>query len=66
MTKNEPYLVTRHIVHLAQYMNKFYYDHRVIDDDREKTAARLMLAEVTANTIKTGLYLLGIKAPDRM
>ncbi len=64
--KNEPSFVTRHTIDLAQAFNKFYYDHRIIDDDGAKTAARLLLTRVTADIIKTGLYLIGVKAPDRM
>lgn len=64
--KNEPSFITRHTIDLAQAFNKFYYDHRIIDDDSPKTAARLLLAQVTADVIKTGLYLIGVKAPERM
>ena len=42
------------------------YDHRVIDEDAAKTAARLDLAKATAIVLKTGLSLLGINAPERM
>ncbi|MBR0134559.1 MAG: hypothetical protein IJM18_00030 [Clostridia bacterium] len=50
----------------AQAFNRFYYDNRIIDGEEEKTAARLKLSRATAVVIKTGLSLLGIKAPDRM
>ncbi|MBQ4062549.1 MAG: arginine--tRNA ligase [Christensenellaceae bacterium] len=66
MEKNEPSIITRHIVLLSQAFNRFYYDHRIIDEDENATAARLKLAYACATVIKTGLYLLGIKAPDRM
>ena len=46
--------------------NRFYYDIRVIDEDKEKTAARLMLTKAVKQVIKTGLYLIGIEAPERM
>ena len=66
MQKNEPSIITRHIISLAQAFNRFYYDHRVIDEDAAKTAARLDLAKATAIVLKTGLSLLGINAPERM
>lgn len=66
MQKNEPSIITRHVIQLAQTFNHFYYDHRVIDEDAAKTAARLDLAKATAIVLKTGLSLLGINAPERM
>ena len=64
--KNEPYLITRHIIELAKAFNRFYYEHRVIDEDAEKTAARLYLAQAVKQVLKTGLWLIGVDAPDRM
>ena len=64
--KYEPSFITRHIILLAQAFNRFYYDIRVIDDDKRATAARLKLTSAVAQVIKTGLYLIGVEAPDRM
>jgi len=64
--KNEPYIITRHIIELAKAMNRFYYEHRIIDEDKAKTAARLMLAACVKQVLKTGLYLIGVGAPERM
>lgn len=64
--KNEPYLVTRHTIELAKAMNRFYYEHRILDDDSAKTAARLALTACVKQIIKTGLWLIGVEAPDRM
>jgi len=64
--KNEPYLITRHVIELAKAFNRFYYEHRVIDEDEPKTAARLALAQATKQVIKTGLWLIGVDAPERM
>ncbi|MGE5494297.1 MAG: arginine--tRNA ligase [Burkholderiales bacterium] len=64
--KNEPYLITRHIIELAKAMNKYYYEHRIITEDTRQTAARLLLAECVKTVIKTGLSLIGVGAPERM
>jgi arginyl-tRNA synthetase len=64
--KNEPYLITRHVIELAKAFNRFYYEHRVIDEDKGKTAARLRLARAVRQVVKTGLWLIGVDAPDRM
>lgn len=64
--KNEPYLITKQIIELAKAMNRFYYEHRIISEDKAATAARLLVAECVGTVIKTGLSLIGVGAPDRM
>lgn len=64
--KNEPYLITRHTIELSKAMNRFYYEHRIIDDDTAKSAARLELAACVKQVIKAGLWLIGVDAPERM
>ena len=64
--KYEPFYITRHVTQIAQAFNKYYYDVRIIDEDRNRTKARLDLVSATASTIRTGLALLGIEAPERM
>ncbi len=64
--KNEPYFITNHITELAKAMNRFYYEHRIIDQDKAKTAARLEIANCVGTVIKIGLSLIGVGAPERM
>ncbi len=64
--RNEPYLITRAVTDIAKAYNKFYYEHRILDDDAAATAARLELTRACAQVIKTGLYLIGLSAPERM
>ena len=64
--KNEPYMITKHTTEIAKAMNRFYYEHRIISDNREETAARLLAADCARTVIKTGLSLIGVGAPDRM
>ena len=62
----EPCMVSRHIVDLAEKFNRFYIDHRIVVDDDGTRNARLILTQAVANTLKTGLTLLGIDAPNEM
>ena len=62
----EPCMVSRHIVDLAEKFNRFYIDHRIVVDDDGTRNARLLLTKAVANTLKTGLSLLGIDAPPEM
>ena len=64
--KYEPSMITRAVTDIAQAFNKYYYEHRILDDQPEQTAARIALTDVTRQTIKTGLYLIGIESPERM
>ena len=64
--KNEPFMVTRATTEIAKAYNKYYYEHRILDDDPAATAARLQLTDATRQVIKTGLYLIGLEAPERM
>jgi len=64
--RNEPYLVTRAVTEIAKAYNKFYYEHRILDDDLSAAAARLALTRASAQVIKTGLYLIGLSSPERM
>jgi len=64
--RNEPYMITKHITELAKAMNKYYYEHRIITEDKPQSAARLLLADCVKTVIRTGLNLLGIGAPDKM
>lgn len=59
-----PHHVCTYLYDLAQEFNRFYEHNRVIGDPRE--AVRLRLVEQYANTLRDGLGVLGISAPDKM
>ncbi len=64
--KYEPSMITRAVTEIAQGYNKFYYEHRVLDADPAVAAARVALTKAVKDVIKTGLWLIGIEAPERM
>jgi arginyl-tRNA synthetase len=64
ITELMPHHICGYLYELAQTFNRFYEHNRVIDDPRE--AIRLSLITRYADTLKDGLNLLGITAPDRM
>lgn len=64
--KYEPSVVTRHIVNIAQAFNRFYHNEHVLVDDEGEKIAKVALVSAAKNTIKNGLSLLGIKAPEKM
>ena len=64
--RNEPSIVTRATTEIAKAYNKYYYEHRILDEDGGGTAARLQLTDAARQIIKTGLFLIGLSAPERM
>jgi len=59
-----PHHICTYLYELAQTFNRFYEHNRVISDPRQQL--RLGLVSAYADTLKAGLNLLGITAPDRM
>lgn len=66
LRKNEPHIITRFVLDLAQAFNKFYHDNPILVDDLELRKSRLALVLATRQALENGLNLLGIKAPERM
>jgi arginyl-tRNA synthetase len=64
--KYEPSIVTRHIVDIAQAFNKFYHDEHILVDNEDEKIAKVALVVAAKSVIKSGLGLLGMKAPERM
>jgi arginyl-tRNA synthetase len=64
--RNEPSLVARLLMDMAQAYNRFYYDYRILEEDPTLRNARLMLTDCTRAALAVGLRLLGITAMERM
>ncbi|MDD3336393.1 MAG: arginine--tRNA ligase [Eubacteriales bacterium] len=62
----EPSVMTRTVTELCKAYNKFYYENRILNAEPGERAARLRLTLAAKNAIKTGLYLIGMEAPERM
>ena len=66
LKKNEPHIVTRFMLDLAQAFNKFYHDNPILVENLEIRKARLALVLATKQTLENSLKLLGMHAPERM
>lgn len=64
--KNEPSVISRHLIQLCQAFNKFYNETPVIRAEEKERAARLLLVRCVRDTLKTMLSLLGLGAPEKM
>ena len=62
-----PSVIANYVFNLAKLFNSFYVEHSVANaETEEKKILRLHISVMTANIIKNGLGLLGIKVPERM
>lgn len=62
----EPHRIARYVHDLAGVFHSFYNSCRVLTDDAARRSARLLLVDATRITLRNGLHLLGITAPERM
>src|SRR6266487_269386 len=65
--EHDPSKVAIYVFNLAKMYNTFYTEHSVTNaETEEKKMLRLQLSQLTAQTIKTAMHLLGIQVPERM
>jgi len=65
--EHDPSKVAIYVFNLAKFYNAFYIEHSVLNaETEEKKLLRLQLSQLTAQTIKTAMHLLGIQVPERM
>jgi len=62
----EPHRITYFLQELAGQFHSFYNKNRVIGEDADLSVARLFLLKCIAQTLKNGLTMLGISAPEKM
>lgn len=66
LKQNEPSVMARYTLELAQLFNQFYNRERIIIDEQKVREARLQLTRITGCTLAKALKLLGIGVPERM
>ncbi|HEX6436552.1 MAG TPA: arginine--tRNA ligase [Candidatus Binatia bacterium] len=62
----EPHRMVFFLLDLAGEFHRYYNRTRILSEDRELTAARMLLAQMVQLTVRRGLTLLGIDAPMKM
>lgn len=61
-----PNFIATYLYELASQFNLFYQKNPILKAEKETKELRLLITQATANTIKKGLELLGIKTVERM
>ncbi len=64
--KNEPSILARYLINLAQAFSSFYNEYKIITEDKEVQDARLFLTYSVGNVLKIGAELLGMEMPNKM
>ena len=64
--KNEPYIISRYLINIAQLFSSFYNENKIICDDKRMQEARIYLTYCTNILLKNDAGLLGIKMADKM
>ncbi|MBX9765555.1 arginine--tRNA ligase, partial [Patescibacteria group bacterium] len=64
--ENEPHHVTTFLTEIASTFNSWYAGTKIVDSSDPESPYRVALTQAFATTMKNGLWLLGIQAPERM
>ena len=64
--KNEPSILARYLIELAQNYSNFYNENKILTEEKEVQDARIYLTYAVGNVLKTGASLLGIGMPNKM
>ena len=64
--KEEPSILARYLVDLAQNFSSFYNNCHVITEDKEMQNARLYITYMVKTVLEKGINLLGIQVPEKM
>ncbi len=65
-TEYEPHFVTTYLTELAGVFNSWYANGKIVDKTDPASPYKLALTKAFANIMKNGLWLLGIKVPEKM
>ena len=64
--KNEPSIIARYLINVAQSFSTFYNEHKIITEDKALQDARLALTYAVGTVLETGVKLLGMEMPEKM
>jgi len=62
----QPHHIATYLTELASAFNTFYGNTKILNDENENIAYHLSLVKAFYQTMKNGLWLLGIETPKRM
>ena len=66
MQEHAPHKVATFLIELAGLYNSFYAAEKIADTTDEYAPYKVSLSQAVAQTLKNGLWVLGIEAPEQM
>ncbi len=66
LVERAPHKVTGYLTELASAFNTFYAHEKIADREDTYAPYKIALAEAVRTTLKNGLWILAIKAPNKM
>ena len=65
-TEYEPHYITNYLIEVARSFNSFYGNTLVVNKEDKTSSYKVALTYAYTFVLKTGLHLLGIRAPEKM
>jgi len=65
-TEYEPHFIALYLTELAREFNNYYAHNKIVDKADELSPYKVALTQAFSITMKNGLWLLGIQAPEKM
>jgi arginyl-tRNA synthetase len=62
----EPHYITNYLIEVARSFNSFYGNMLIVNKEDKTSSYKVALTYAFSFVLKTGLHLLGIKAPEKM
>ena len=64
--KNEPSILARYLIELAQAFGSFYNNNQILCEDERTSKSRLYLTYMVKTVLENGLQIMGIEVPEEM
>jgi arginyl-tRNA synthetase len=62
----EPHYIANYLIELARAFNTFYGQTKIVDKNDPTSPYKIALTQAFSIVVKNGLFLLGIKVPEKM
>lgn len=66
LAERAPHKITNYLTELAGSFNSFYAKEKIVDQSDTYAPYKIALTKSVGTTLKNGLWILGIKAPEKM
>jgi arginyl-tRNA synthetase len=64
--EHAPHHIATYLIELSRAFNAYYAETRIVEKDNDESSYRIALTKACNTVLAQGLYLLGIKAPEKM